>query len=61
MESGAVGEVVESRNPAFQVGDVVSGMWAWQEYAAIDTARVLKLDPAEAPVSTALGILGCRA
>jgi NADPH-dependent curcumin reductase CurA len=58
MESGAVGEVVESQSPGFQSGDVVSGMWAWQEYAAVDAARVLKLDPAEAPVSTALGILG---
>ena len=58
MESGAVGEVVESRSPQFQRGDVVSGMWAWQEYASLSAAQVLKVDPAEAPVSTALGILG---
>jgi NADPH-dependent curcumin reductase CurA len=58
MESSCVGRVVESRNPRFAVGDWVSGFWQWQDYAAPHLARVLKLDPEEAPVTTALGILG---
>jgi NADPH:quinone reductase len=58
MESGCVGEVVESRSPDLRQGDVVSGMWGWQEYAAVPAARVQRVGPAEAPVSTALGILG---
>jgi NADPH:quinone reductase len=58
MESGAVGEVVVSRHSEFRQGDSVTGLWGWQEYAAIDAAGVRKLDPAEAPVPTALGILG---
>jgi NADPH-dependent curcumin reductase CurA len=33
MASGAAGEVVESKNPDFAKGDLVSGMFGWQEYA----------------------------
>src|ERR1700675_17350 len=33
MVGGAVGEVVESRNPKFAVGDQVVGMLGWQQYA----------------------------
>ena len=58
MVSGGVGEVVESRHADFKAGDIVSGHWGWQDYVAVDGAGVLKLDPAQAPVSTALGILG---
>lgn len=58
MASGAVGEVVQSQSPKFAVGEFVSGMWGWQEYAALPAKGLLKLDPAQAPLSTALGILG---
>ena len=58
MESGAVGEVVESRHAGYRQGDIVTGHWGWQEYAAVDGSRVQKVDPNDAPVSTAIGILG---
>jgi NADPH-dependent curcumin reductase CurA len=58
MESGCVGEVVASRNGEFKVGEIVAGMWAWQDYVGVDVRRVQRIDAAEAPVSTALGILG---
>ncbi len=58
MVSGAVGEVVESQHPSITAGSFVTGMWGWQDYAAVDAAGVLRLDPAEAPIQTALGILG---
>lgn len=58
MEGGGVGQVVESRHTAFTVGDYVLGSIGWQEYAALDGKRLRKLDPALAPVSTALGVLG---
>ena len=32
MVGGTVGEVTESRNPLWQVGDHVVGMFGWQEY-----------------------------
>jgi NADPH-dependent curcumin reductase CurA len=63
VTGGVVGEVVESRSDAFQVGDIVTGLLGWQLYqvAKGDHATVTsirKVDPALAPVTTALGILG---
>ena len=37
MRSSAVGQVVESRNPDFAEGDLVHGMFGWQEYCRSDT------------------------
>ena len=36
MRASTVGEVVESRHPGFSVGDTVSGMLGWQQYAIAD-------------------------
>jgi NADPH-dependent curcumin reductase CurA len=59
MRSIAVGEVVESRHPDYAAGEHVCGMFGWQEYAVSDGSNVwFKHDPAVAPLSTALGILG---
>src|SRR5215468_11300620 len=58
MGGGAVGRVLESNNPAFENGDIVTGMFGWQEYAVSDGKEVRKVDPALAPISTSLGILG---
>lgn len=33
MASGAAGEVVESKHPDFAKGDLVSGVFGWQDYA----------------------------
>ena len=58
MVGGTVGEIVTSRNPNYAAGDVVFGYGGWQEYARSSGAGLRKLDPAAAPVSTALGVLG---
>src|SRR5438034_8199319 len=58
MVGGTVGEIVASRNPKYAVGDVVLGYGGWQDYALSSGAGLRKLDPAAAPVSTALGVLG---
>ena len=58
MVGGAVAQVVESRNPKFAAGEIVDIYSGWQEYAISDGKSLRKLDPAIAPVSTALGILG---
>jgi hypothetical protein len=58
MVGGTVGEIVASRNPKFSVGDVVLGFGGWQDYALSSGIALRKLDPAVAPVSTALGVLG---
>jgi NADPH-dependent curcumin reductase CurA len=47
IEGRVIGEVVRSRHPAFREG-----------HYAVTGQGILKLDPAEAPLSTALGVLG---
>ena len=58
IEGRVVGQVVRSSDPAFRDGDYASGGYGWQLYSAVPASGLLKLDPAEAPISTALGILG---
>ena len=58
MVGGTVGEIIASRNPQYAVSDIVLGYGGWQEYALSNGAGLRKLDPAIAPVSTALGALG---
>jgi len=55
---GTVGEVVESRHPGLATGDVVLGYDGWQSHAVSKGGGLRKLDPKQAPVSTALGVLG---
>lgn len=58
MEGGAVSEVIESRAAELRPGDLVVGYTGWQEYSVADAKVLRKIDPALAPVSTALGVLG---
>ncbi|MER2090472.1 MAG: NADP-dependent oxidoreductase [Sporosarcina sp.] len=55
---GVVAEVVESRSDAFKQGDVVVGNLNWAEYTVATEKEIRKVDPALAPVTTHLGILG---
>jgi NADPH:quinone reductase len=57
IESGVVGEVVESRSAEFKPGDIVTGMLGWRLYNSAN-AGSLRNVPAGAPISTALGVLG---
>jgi NADPH-dependent curcumin reductase CurA len=58
MVGGTVGEVLESKHPGFKAGDVVQGYDGWQTHAVSKGAGVRTLDPSQAPISTALGVLG---
>ena len=58
MGGGVVARVVQSDNPGFKEGDIVEGMFGWQDYAVSDGQGVRKIDPTLAPISTALGVLG---
>lgn len=58
MVGGTVSQVIESRNPAFAPGDFVTGYDGWQEFHASKGHDLRKLDPAVAPISTAVGVLG---
>jgi len=58
MVGHTVSHVVESKNPGFARGDLVTGYDGWQEYGLSSGKELRKLDPASAPISTAVGILG---
>lgn len=58
IEGGTVCEVLESRHPDFNAGDVVLSHSGWQTHAVSHGRRVRRLDPAQAPISTAVGVLG---
>jgi NADPH-dependent curcumin reductase CurA len=53
-----VGEVLESKHPGLAEGDIVLGYDGWQSHAVSKGGGLRKLDPKQAPVSTALGVLG---
>jgi NADPH-dependent curcumin reductase CurA len=58
MPGGTVSQVVESNNPAFKRGQFVLGYDGWQEYGLSSGRELRVLDPDDAPVSYALGVLG---
>ena len=58
MPGGTVGKIVVSRNASFPVGTFVEVGAGWQEYLVSSGRNLRKLDPSEAPLSTALGVLG---
>jgi NADPH-dependent curcumin reductase CurA len=60
MIGGTAGEVVESRNPRFSVGDKVVGMGGWQEYSVVDVQAggLNKVDTTHVPLSHYLGAVG---
>src|SRR3984893_15390023 len=53
-----VGEVIESKHAGLARGDIVLGYDGWQSHAVAKGGALRKLDPKQAPISTALGVLG---
>jgi NADPH-dependent curcumin reductase CurA len=61
MGGGTAGEVVESQNPKFAVGDKVVGMGGWQEYSVVDANQpgaLRRVDTTRVPLSAYLGAVG---
>jgi NADPH-dependent curcumin reductase CurA len=58
MRAYAVGTVEASNNPAFKPGEAVQGMLGVQRYAVSNGERVVKVDPAQAPLQRWVGGLG---
>lgn len=57
MTGESVCEVIASDRPGYAVGDIVLAPTGWRTHAA-STATLRKLDPAVAPITTGLGVLG---
>jgi len=58
MTGEVVAEVMESRVEGLRPGDVVRARGGWQEWFAVPAADAAKIDPAAAPLSHRLGVLG---
>jgi NADPH-dependent curcumin reductase CurA len=60
MRSGASGRVVASRHPDYAVGDVVTGLLGWQDYALVKptSGGMLTKLPPGVPLELAMSTLG---
>ena len=61
MRGRGVGIVIESRHPAYAVGDIVQAKLGWQQYVVSDGSpwwMMYKVHQRIAPYSTAIGVLG---
>jgi NADPH-dependent curcumin reductase CurA len=59
MRSLAAGRIVESRHPDFRPGELVTGWFGWQDYAAVPAQAVeRRVTETDLPLSAALGVLG---
>jgi NADPH-dependent curcumin reductase len=58
MRASTVGQVLESTDPKFAKGDYVYGHCGVQQYAAVSTQGLHKIDPKVAPLERYLGVLG---
>ena len=61
MRGVSVGQVIESKHPAFQPGDCVTGGYGWQEYAVTNGRGGLMPTtpiPREVPLTMPLSVLG---
>ncbi|HEX7775035.1 MAG TPA: NADP-dependent oxidoreductase [Parvibaculum sp.] len=55
MPGTALGEVIESKSPSFQTGDLVSGDLGWQDYAVLPAASLTKMQKME-PMSHLMSV-----
>ena len=58
MRAGGIGQVAESRNPRFAVGDYLSGTTNVQTWCLSDGRGFAKVDPQLAPLTNYLNVLG---
>lgn len=58
LVGGIVGKIVQSKNPSFKEGEFVEGRLPWSDYTVSKGKSIRKIDPNQAPISTALGVAG---
>ena len=59
MRALAVGEIVESHDPAYRSGEFVTGWFGWQTYALVTASAVVRrVTEMDLPLSLSLGVLG---
>jgi NADPH-dependent curcumin reductase CurA len=58
LYGSAIGRVVASKAPSIREGDLVQSMEGWRECFTINAGDVQRIDPADLPPETFLGIAG---
>jgi hypothetical protein len=58
MIGGTVGEIIQSKNPKFAVGEKVQGMLGWSEMGVSDGKLLRKVDSKDISLSAYLGAVG---
>ncbi|MEW9673551.1 NADP-dependent oxidoreductase [Ammoniphilus sp. 3BR4] len=58
VTGGTVGKVIDSKNPTFPKGCIVTGQLGWADYNVSDGTGLRRVDPEIAPIETALGVMG---
>lgn len=62
MRGGGIGQVIESNNPRYQVGDLLGGMIGWQDYIVIDSQTSSAFTPMPkglpVPLPVMMGAMG---
>jgi NADPH-dependent curcumin reductase CurA len=58
MAAQSICEVMASEHSSYAAGDIVLAPTGWRTHAASDGTGLRKLDPALAPITTGLGVLG---
>ncbi|MEE4360271.1 MAG: NADP-dependent oxidoreductase [Pseudomonadales bacterium] len=60
ITGGVVAQIVESKDPEWPVGTLVTNMSGWQQYAVTKPGeyRLFPVDPDNAPIQTAVGVTG---
>ena len=58
LEGGALGEVIESRDPNFKPGDVVVSGLGWRDYFKAPAKALRRINQEIQPLSIYLGVLG---
>jgi len=58
MVGATVSRIIQSRHRDWRQGDIVVAYSGWQTHALSDGSDLRRIDPAAAPISTGLGVLG---
>lgn len=53
-----IGEIIESRNALFEVGDIVRGRLDWADFSAVEGIEIEKINLDDIPLTAALNALG---
>jgi NADPH-dependent curcumin reductase CurA len=58
LDDACVGQIIESKNKEFTVGEYVLGDFGWREYWISNGNDILKINSKIAPIQSFLGVLG---